>query len=584
PSPTFGWGGPWGAPLDSKVLEDALVKEWLAEERLDDSRLVLLTSGAVAAVPGEHLTDLAHAPAWGLVRSAQSENPGRFVLADTDGIEASLGALAAALAGDEPQLALRSGEAYAFRLRRIARTAATDAVDAVDGIDTTGTVLVTGAAGTLGSLFARHLADTHGVRNLLLLSRRGDTAPGAADLTRALEASGAAVTWAACDAADRDALAAVLAAVPADRPLTAVVHTAGVLDDGIIDSLTPERLDTVLRPKVDAAWNLHELTEGHRLSAFVLFSSVAGCFGAAGQANYAAANAFLDALAQHRAARGLAASSLAWGLWATTDGMAGALDEADLTRMARAGVGALAPEEGLALFDTSRTVDEAVLVPMRVEPAALRAQAADGTLPPLLRGLVRTPARRAAADPARRAASRSAAEPADSLQERLAGLPAAERDQALHELVRTQVAAVLGHGTADDIDPGRGFLDLGFDSLTAVDLRNRLTAAAGLRLPVTLIFDYPSPAALAAYIGEKLGRGDAARRPVHTELDKLESLLSAIAPDDAERAGITTRLRDLLAKWNDTHSAQDSAAEERDIQAATADELFDLLDDELGLS
>ncbi|WP_455754090.1 type I polyketide synthase [Streptomyces goshikiensis] len=562
----------------------ALVKEWLAEERLDDSRLVLLTSGAVAAVPGEHLTDLAHAPAWGLVRSAQSENPGRFVLADTDGIEASLGALAAALAGDEPQLALRSGEAYAFRLRRIAHTPATSAVDAVDGIDTTGTVLVTGAAGTLGSLFARHLADTHGVRNLLLLSRRGDTAPGAADLTRALEASGAAVTWAACDAADRDALAAVLAAVPADRPLTAVVHTAGVLDDGIIDSLTPERLDTVLRPKVDAAWNLHELTEGHRLSAFVLFSSVAGCFGAAGQANYAAANAFLDALAQHRAARGLAASSLAWGLWATTDGMAGALDEADLTRMARAGVGALAPEEGLALFDTSRTLDEAVLVPMRVEPAALRAQAADGTLPPLLRGLVRTPARRAAADPARRAASRSAAEPADSLQERLAGLPAAERDQALHELVRTQVAAVLGHGTADDIDPGRGFLDLGFDSLTAVDLRNRLTAAAGLRLPVTLIFDYPSPAALAAYIGEKLGRGDAARRPVHTELDKLESLLSAIAPDDAERAGITTRLRDLLAKWNDTHSAQDSAAEERDIQAATADELFDLLDDELGLS
>ncbi|MFK0258975.1 type I polyketide synthase [Streptomyces sp. NPDC090445] len=583
----------------------ALVQEWLAEERLDASRLVLLTRGTVAAVPGDHVTDLAHAPVWGLVRSAQSENPGRFVLADTDGTDASLGALAAALTGDEPQLALRSGEAYAFRLRRIARTdthADTNADSNADAgtradtaaapdparpvLDTGGTVLVTGATGTLGRLFARHLAETHGVRNLLLLSRRGDAAPGAADLTGELTGLGATVTWAACDAADREALAAVLAAVPAERPLTAVFHTAGVLDDGIIDSLTPERLDTVLRPKVDAAWNLHELTEGHRLSAFVLFSSVAGSFGAPGQGNYAAANAFLDALARHRAARGLAASSLAWGLWATADGMAGALDEADLTRMARAGVTGLAPEEGLALFDTSHTLDDAVLVPMHIDPAVLRAQAADGTLPPLLRGLVRTPARRAAA-PAARAAARPAAEPAGSLTERLAGLPAAERQQALDELVRGQVAAVLGHGTADDVDAARGFLDLGFDSLTAVDLRNRLTAASGLRLPVTLIFDYPSPAALSAYIGERIGRaGDRGGRPaVHTELDKLESLLSAVAPDDADRAGITARLRDLLAKWNDTHSAPDSAAaEERDIQAATADELFDLLDDELGLS
>ncbi|MET9606156.1 type I polyketide synthase [Streptomyces sp. NPDC006512] len=573
----------------------ALVKEWLADEHLDASRLVLLTEGTVAAVPGEHVTDLAHAPVWGLVRSAQSENPGRFVLADTDGSDASLGALAAALAGDEPQLALRAGEAYAFRLRRITRTASAPDPDGTAGtdpgrehpaIDPTGTVLVTGASGTLGGLFARHLAEAHGVRNLLLLSRRGDAAPGAAGLTRALRASGADVTWAACDAADRDALAAVLAAVPADRPLTAVVHTAGVLDDGIIDSLTPERLDTVLRPKVDAAWNLHELTEGSALSAFVLFSSVAGCFGAAGQANYAAANAFLDALAQHRTARGLAGSSLAWGLWATDDGMAGALDAADLTRMARSGVGALTPAEGLALFDTSRTLDEAVLVPMRIEPAVLRAQAADGTLPPLLRSLVRTPARRVA-DTTARTAARTAAEPADSLRERLAGLPATERERTLRDLVRTQVAAVLGHGTPDDVDAGRGFLDLGFDSLTAVDLRNRLTAASGLRLPVTLIFDYPSPAALAAYVGERLGQGGNGRPPVHAELDKLETILSAVAPDDAERAGITARLRDLLAKWNDTHSAQDTsegAAEERDIQAATADELFDLLDDELGLS
>nr|AAX98188.1 polyketide synthase type I [Streptomyces aizunensis] len=572
----------------------ALVKEWLADERLDGARLVLLTRGAVAAVPDEHVTDLTHAPVWGLVRSAQSENPGRFVLADTDGADASFGALAAALATDEPQLALRSGEAHAFRLRRIARTASDPAGETGTGdgptraddagrIAADGTVLVTGASGTLGGLFARHLATTHGARHLLLLSRRGDRAPGAGELTRELTEAGVDVTWAACDAADRDALAAVLAAIPADRPLTAVVHTAGVLDDGIIDSLTPERLDTVLRPKVDAAWNLHELTEGHELSAFVLFSSVAGCFGAAGQGNYAAANTFLDALAQHRKARGLTASSLAWGLWETTDGMAGALDEADLTRMARSGVAALAPDEGLALFDTSRTLDDAVLVPMRIELGALRAQAADGTLPPLLRGLVRTPARRAAGSTAR-AGTRPGTDPAGTLEERLAGLSAAERDRALMELVRTQVAAVLGYAGPDDVDAARGFLDLGFDSLTAVDLRNRLTASAGLRLPVTLIFDYPSPTALAAYLAERLGQGDPSRRPVHAELDKLESILSTVGPDDVERAGITARLRDLLAKWNETHSAQDSAADEREIQSATADEIFDLLDDELGLS
>ncbi|MGC9501890.1 SDR family NAD(P)-dependent oxidoreductase, partial [Streptomyces sp. WG7] len=557
----------------------ALVKEWLAEELLDDARLVLVTRGAVAAADGEHVTDLAHAPVWGLVRSAQSENPGRFVLVDTDGTDASLAALPAALATDEPQFALRAGEAHAFRLRRIARDGAETGAPAFDA---GGTVLVTGATGTLGGLVARHLVAERGVRRLLLLSRRGADAPGAAELTADLVASGASVTWAACDAADREALSAVLAAVPAENPLTAVVHTAGVLDDGIIDSLTPQRLDTVLRPKADAAWNLHELTEGGAVTAFVLFSSVAGSFGAPGQGNYAAANAFLDALAQHRRARGLPATSLAWGLWATEGGMAGALEDTDLSRMARSGVLGLAPAEGLSLFDTSGTLDDAVLVPMRVDLASLRAQA-DGTLPPLLRSLVRTPARRAAGTRSPGGTGPGAGA-TDSLEARLAGLTADERDQLLTDLVRTQVAAVLGHGGADDVDAARGFLDLGFDSLTAVDLRNRLTAHSGLRLPVTLIFDYPSPAALARYLGERLGHGDPAPRPVHAELDRLEAVLAAVGPDDVERAGITSRLRDLLAKWNGTHSAQDSAAEERQIQSATAEEIFGLLDDELGLS
>ncbi|MEU3188900.1 type I polyketide synthase [Streptomyces sp. NPDC006923] len=559
----------------------ALLRTWLEDTRFAGTRLVFLTQGALAAAPGEDVPDLAHATVWGLVRAAQSENPGRFLLIDTDGTDPSDLALPGAVASGEPQLALRSGAAYAPRLARVPVTADTGTTAVAFGHR--GTVLLTGAAGTLGSLFARHLVAEHGVRHLLLTSRRGADAAGAAELTTELTGLGAEVTWAACDAADRDALAAVLADIPAEHPLTAVIHTAGALDDGVITSLTRERLDTVLRPKVDAAWNLHELTRDADLTAFVLFSSAAGTFGAAGQGNYAAANVFLDALAQHRTALGRPAVSLAWGLWATAGGMAGGLEESDLTRMSRGGYAPLPPREGLALFDAATTLDDAVLVPIRLDTKTLRGQAAAGLLPPVLRGLVRTPARQAAtyadapADPATGTAA--------SLKERLTGLTAAEHERALLELVRTQVAAVLGHARPDDVDAGRGFLDLGFDSLTAVDLRNRLGAAAGTRLPVTLIFDYPSPAALAGHLSDTLrDDGATAGRPVHTELDRLESVLAGIAPDDIERPGITARLRDLLSKWNETQSATNSAAEEREIQSATADEIFDLLDDELGLS
>ncbi|NEC92810.1 beta-ketoacyl reductase, partial [Streptomyces sp. SID12501] len=216
-----------------------------------------------------------------------------------------------------------------------------------------GTVLVTGASGSLGGLFARHLVSEHGVRNLLLVSRRGEAAAGASELSAELVGLGAEVSWAACDVADRGALAAVLDGIPAERPLTGVVHTAGVLDDGVIGSLTAERLSAVLRPKVDAAWNLHELTRDLGLSAFVMFSSAAGVFGGAGQGNYAAGNVFLDALAAHRNAQGLAGTSLAWGLWAETGGMGAALGAEDVSRLGRGGVSALTAAEGLALFDAA---------------------------------------------------------------------------------------------------------------------------------------------------------------------------------------------------------------------------------------
>ncbi|MFE9009906.1 beta-ketoacyl reductase, partial [Streptomyces sp. NPDC007875] len=451
----------------------SLVQAWLGDERFADARLVVLTSGAVAAGEEESLDDPAQAAVWGLLRSAQSENPERLVLVDLDGRDASFRTLSAALASGESQLALRAGE---VRAPRLARAAAAGSGDDAPEFDAEGTVLVTGASGTLGALFARHLVVERGVRRLLLVSRRGGEAPGAAELDAALSELGAEVRWAACDVADRDQLAEVLGAIPAEHPLTAVVHTAGVLDDGVVGSLTPERLARVLRPKVDAAWNLHELTRDLDLSAFVLFSSAAGVFGNAGQGNYAAANAFLDALAQHRAGRGLAGTSLAWGLWADSSAMTGELDDADVSRMSRGGVVALSATEGLELFDAAGRLGEALLVPMALDMAALRGQAASGALAPLFRGLVRVPARRAA----------EGAAASGALARRLAGLDAAEQLDALLDLVCTNVATVLGYAGPETVDPDRSFRELGFDSLTAVELRNALGAVSELRLPATL--------------------------------------------------------------------------------------------------
>ncbi|MER5932829.1 type I polyketide synthase [Streptomyces sp. NPDC002054] len=570
-----------------------LVQGWLADERFAASWLVVLTRGAVAtADPDEDVTDLAHAAVWGLVRSAQAEHPGRFVLIDLDGEDPSYRALPAALATDETQLALREGTVRAPRLARAALTPpeaspAVPAEDATSAVDPEGTVLITGATGTLGGLLARHLVTEHGVRHLLLTSRRGAAADGATELADQLVASGARVTWAACDAADRDALATVLKAIPAEHPLTAVVHTAGVLDDGTVTSLTPERVAKVLRPKADAAWNLHELTRDFDLAAFVLFSSAAGVFGNAGQANYAAGNTFLDALAQHRRAQGLAGLSLAWGLWDDEAGMAATLDDQDRRRLGRGSMDALSAADGLALFDaalraSAEPATTSLLVPARLDLAALQAQVGD-TVAPLLRGLLRTPVRR-------RTSGGAPADAPGSLAERLAQLPPAERDRVLLDTVCTHVAQVLGHSGAAAIEPGSAFKELGFDSLTAVELRNRLGAATGLRLPATLIFDYPTPEQLSGYLRSALPL-DADGPTVFGELDRLEAALGAAEAADADsvtRSRITMRLQALMARWNagqDTgrRTGTDENTDE-DLGSVTDDELFDLLDDELGTS
>ncbi|MER7751903.1 type I polyketide synthase, partial [Kitasatospora sp. NPDC097643] len=480
----------------------ALVQGWLAEERTADGHLVVLTRGAVATADDPDVFDPAHAAAWGLVRSAQTENPGRISLVDLDGDPASARALPAALDAGEPQLALRSGTPHALRLTRVAVPATESGPPA---LDPDGTVLVTGGTGALGALLARHLVTRHGVRHLLLTSRRGADAPGAAELVADLAALGAEATITACDTGDRAALADLLTAVPAAHPLTAVIHTAGVTDDGVIGSLTPDRLDAVLRPKADGARHLHELTAGLDLAAFVLFSSAAGLFGGPGQGNYAAANAALDALAEHRRARGLPATSLAWGLWAQASGVSGHLTENDLARMERSGLGPLPSDEGLALFDAALAAQRAqdggaVLVPMRISTAVLRSRAADGQVPPLLRGLVRAPLRRAV----RTATGPAAAGAAGQLADRLAALSPADQERELLDLVRGRVAAVLGYPNAAAVDAERAFKELGFDSLTAVELRNQVGAASGLRLPATLVFDYPSPAALAVHLRAEL--------------------------------------------------------------------------------
>lgn len=426
----------------------------------------------------------AHTPVWGLVRSALRENPGRFALIDVDEHPDSWSALPALLATPVPEAAVRRGTVYVPKLVPLAEPAPKSRKRRP--LDPEGTVLVTGGTGSLGMLVARHLVTAHGVRHLLLAGRRGPDAPGARELVAELCEAGARVTVHACDVADRTALAALLDAVPAAHPLTGVVHTAGVLDDGVVAALTTDRVRRVMRPKADAALALHELTRGHDLAVFALFSSVAGTFGSAGQANYAAANCVLDALARHRGRLGLPGTSIVWGPWQQSDGMMAHLGDADLQRMARSGFGPLGPDEGLALFDAAVAGDEPVVVAARLAPAALRAgETAANRL--------RTPAADAADgdDTGNGGGNRLGRSPAAASPGEMRGMLLAK--------VRTLAARVLGHREeADEIVEDALLADLGLDSLAAVDLRNELAAWTGLALPSTLLFDFPTPRALAA--------------------------------------------------------------------------------------
>ncbi|WP_337661984.1 SDR family NAD(P)-dependent oxidoreductase [Actinoalloteichus sp. AHMU CJ021] len=540
----------------------SVLREWLDNAPPEGPPLVVLTRGAAAL--GEETPVPAAAAVWGLVRTAQLEHPNRFVLVDVDEEDATSHALPAAVATGEEQLALRAGRAFVPRLTRATTTGQGQAWSSPPG----GTVLVTGGTGSLGGTIARRLVTDHGARHLLLVSRRGPSAEGVDALVADLTAHGAAVQVVACDVADRDALAAVLAAVPDDHPVTAVVHAAGALDDGVLTALTPDQIDAVFRPKVDAAWHLHELTREMDLTAFVLCSSASGTLGSGGQAGYAAANGFLDGLAAWRAAAGLPATSLAWGLLAGA-GMIGDLASADRLRGARGGMLVLGQDEAADLFGVALAGPRPVLVPARLDLAEL------AEVPPLLRDLVRRPR-----STARRNGTSSGARPRS-----FDAMSPADRAEALVDLVRSESAVVLGHDQTDAIEADQAFSDLGFDSLTAIELRNRLVRATTVQLPATLVFDYPTPAALAHHVWERLGPAEQDRSStgmsVLTDLDRLAESLLAVEAGTELHGQVGARLEAITASWRATAAA---AGDPTDLGEATDDELFGIIDNELGLA
>ena len=533
----------------------ATIQRWLREERVENAQLILVTRHALEGDDAE----LVGAPSWGLVRSAQSEHPGRFVLIDLDQTASATliaRAVTAARAGDEPQLVIRHGEVRVPRLVRVERRPA----QTRDRADEFGqTWLITGGTGALGRAVAQHLVLQHGADDLVLLSRHGTAADWIAQLPASVT-----VRVVSCDVADRADLDRVLAGLAAQgRRLAGVVHAAGTLDDGVIQSLDRERLDAVMRPKVDGAWNLHEATLEMDLSQFVLFSSAASVFGGAGQGNYAAANAFLEALAQYRHTRGLPATSIAWGLWEQDAGMAGRLSTDDRARMRRTGLLPLPASTGLRVFDLARSGDRPAVVAAPIDAAALRIRA---ELPALFRALIR---------PARRAAG--AEESGGALREQLIGLPVAEQGRMMLDLVRSEAAAVLGRSRPDEIGADRTFSELGFDSLTAVELRNRLNARTGQRLAATVVFDYPASSVLAGFLLTRLTGGSAAPGPGAGSDDReptIRRMLTDLSYDELRQLGIV----DLLA--NHTEGKPDAADEpgESGIEEMDVDELIQFVD------
>ncbi|MEU5130509.1 SDR family NAD(P)-dependent oxidoreductase, partial [Streptomyces mobaraensis] len=546
-----------GADVPRRVREatrSALgtLQDWLDDERYAESRLVVVTRGAVGprGERNDEDADLAGAAVWGLVRAAQAEHPDRFTLLDWDGTPVPLPRLTAALASGEPELALRGGEFTVPRLARVAgqRPATDGPSSGFEGWDPQDGVLITGGTGGLGSLLAEHLITRHHVTNITLASRQGPDHPGATELVDRLTELGGNIDLVACDVSDATQVTDLLTGI---RHLKAIIHTAGALNDAILTNQTPHHLHTTLTPKADAAWHLHHTTQHLNLplTHFILYSSAAATLDGAGQANYAAANAFLDALAHHRHTHHLPAQSLAWGLWDTEHGMAGQLSTADVQRMNNGPLLSLTTEQNLALFDAALTTPRPALLPVRLNPHHTPA-------PPLLHTLHPPTTTR----PTAHTATTAAVSTHPEAVARLGKLDTVERERALLDLVRTHVAEVLHHDGASAIDGRRAFTEIGFDSLSAVELRNRLNKATALRLPATLVFDYPTPATLAEHLGERLfAAGPAADAPAPAAASGTASGAAADEPiaivgmSCRFPGGVTTpeELWELLAEGRD---------------------------------
>ncbi|WP_432445254.1 type I polyketide synthase [Streptomyces malaysiensis] len=552
-----------------------------------------LTRGAVSVGGSDRPASPEQALVWGLGRVAALEHlerwGGLIDLPETPD-ERALTRLVGLLAsdGDEDQAAIRAAGVFGPRLVR----APLADTSTVRSWKPTGTTLVTGGTGRLGAQVARWLA-RNGADHLVLASRRGPEAPGAVELEAELTGLGAKVTLAACDVTDRTALAETLAAIPADQPLTAVVHTAAVIEDGVIEGLTPDQAERVLRLKVDATRHLHELTRDLDLTAFVLCSHFSATFGAPGQGNQAPGNAFLHAFAEQRRADGLPATALTFGPW----GDGGTVDGAVGDRMRRHGINEMAPEPATATLQHALDRDETALTVIDMDWRRFTLAFTADRARPLLHDLPE--AREVVEEMAAAETEGTGAAAGAALAGQLAALPETERERVLLDLVRSAVAAVLGHSGAQAIEAGRAFKELGFDSLTAVELRNRLGAASGLKLPPSLIFDHPTPAAVAAYLRAGIAPDEAADgTAVLDELDKLETALTGTAPDNITRARITMRLQSLLAKWNESDGtavtaepAAAAAAPERpakdtvdaeQLQSASDEELFAFINKGLG--
>ena len=541
--------------------------------------LWLLTRGAVSVGPSDRLASPLQSQVWGLGLVAGLEYPHRWggmvdlpEALDRRAQVCLAGALGGAVSGAlgavgrEDQLAVRAAGMFARRLVRAGRGGR---AEAPRWSPPAGTVLITGGTGGLGAHVARWLAGS-GAEHLLLVSRRGAAAPGAAELQAELRALGAQVTVAACDVSDREQLALLLESVPDAQPLSAVFHAAGAPGYGALETLTVADLAGVLAAKAQAALHLDQLTEHVTLSAFVMFSSIAATFGSWYQGHYAAANAFLDGLAANRRARGFTAMSVAWGAWAG-EGMAAAIDAAEI---ARHGLGKMAPELALEALQLALDRDETVLVIADVKWEAYLPLLAAASVPALIGDL---PEVRGALQ----ATVSATADAGRELAQRLAELPVEERALAAIELVRTETARVLGHATSEAVDPERAFKELGLGSLASVELRNRLSSATALRLPATLVFDYPTPLALGEYlltmvVGDEASAADAVER----ELGRLERSLASLA-DDGARAAACERLQMLLTRLGDARS-QDGVAVAGRIQSASDEEIFTFIDRELG--